>query len=244
MAREHATIKELVRSGKKLVPTTIGPNVKNLDGWRERLIDAVGKMSYREIADRAIGPDGKSMAHTTVRSVFIGTGSVNMDTVAALCDALGIDMSRILGGKGSVPALPPPGGHLKPGSRVAVLPIVPMAQAARWKEVARKPEDYSELFYITAEGAEGLMVARVTDDSMAPLFKQGDLVTYRAKEPEAGEPAIVMLDGAGVAIMRLWKPSGDRVKLTAANEEYGSQTVARHRIEYVARVVGMARDLS
>ena len=85
----------------------VGHNAHRLAGWKERLIDAAGKMTYRQIAENALGPDGIPVSHTTIRSVFLGKGGCHIETLTAICDGIGIDVVKVLGGLNSVPLIEP-----------------------------------------------------------------------------------------------------------------------------------------
>jgi SOS-response transcriptional repressor LexA len=223
------------------------PQVKAQAQWRERLIEAVNRVvpnsGLTEVAARTAGRNGKPIAYTTLRSILMGSGQVDSTTLAAVCDAVGVDLSYVLTGSVGVRATQAV-GNIKSGLGIGVIPVVKMADAARWKEIAANPDAYTEVIFCSEKDTKGLMAARVGDNSMSPDFAKGDIVTFRLGKPEnTKQPAIVRVEGSNDAQLRYWRTSGDRIKLQAANEEYGATTVTEKRIDFVAHVVGHQREL-
>lgn len=244
MARSFS---ERVKKTRSSIPLhgAPGKNVRMQADWRERLLDALPKdpLSYRRLAEVSIAADGTSLAHTTVRSVLLGNGTIAIDTLAAICDGLGIDMVQIISGKSSCRALAPPNVRLPPRLNITALPIVDIGDAPRWVELANNPEHQSGVYFTETENAKDLMVARITDDSMAPDYMPGDLVTFRKGEPPNPKvPAIVRIEDQGGAALRMLRSSGERVKLQALNEDYGSQVVSPKRIDFMGHVVSHVRE--
>lgn len=226
---------------KKQNTPPAGQNVKRLEGWRERLLEAAGNMTYRQISERAIGYDGRPLAHTTVRSVMVGPGATNIETLAAICDALGTNIVQIMGGPHTVAAVPPPGGRLPPGAKVVAIPVFDIQDAHQWGERASQQAlATDEILFTDEENATGLMAARITDSSMEDEFYIGDIVTFRRGKPKKDTLTIVRIEGQNNCMLRRWNPTSDgsRIKLTATNEDYGSQTIAESRLEVVGVLVG------
>lgn len=75
-----------------------GPNILAMKGWRERLIKAADGVSYAEIQRRAVRADGSLMPYATIRHVFTyGSPEIEVSTLAAICDALGVSLATITG---------------------------------------------------------------------------------------------------------------------------------------------------
>ncbi len=222
----------------------VGRNVRLQEGWRDRLLKHLpADVSYRLIAERALIAPGRSLSHTTVRAALLGSGTITLDTLAAICDALGVDIAQVITGNADVRTMAPASVALPAGLSITVLPIVDIADAARWSEVAADSDKKTEMYFIESANAEGLMVARITDDSMAPEYLQGDLVTFRIGAPPSPKvPAIVQVEPHREAMMRIMEETDERVKLQALNEDYGSATVSAKKISFLAHVVGHTRE--
>lgn len=241
-----ARSQNLTRSQNRAVsddkPKAFGKNMKQLEGWRARLVEATGLVPYRQIAERAIGLDGRPLGYTTVRHVYAGPGTTTIETLAAICDAVGIDLGTIVGSGGALRALPPPGGAVPSGRKISIIPIVSMSEAYRWTDVAADPKQYEELFYTDADNAKELMAARVTDISMMDKFVVGDIVLFRHQAPSNGDDVIVQVQGQS-SMLRRWKERPDgKVELSALNEEFGLVRIAKDRVAVLGVVTGFARS--
>ena len=230
-------------SEKQNNPRAIKPgrNIRNLEGWRARLQKAAGDMTFRQVAERT----GIGMAHTTVRSVFLGPGGTGIDTLAVICDAVGVSLVDILGGEHKLTALPPPGGAVPLGAEVAIVPIVDIADAHNWQAVASDPAAYESMYYTDTKAADGLMAARVSDNSMSPDYRIGDTITFRRGKPKNGDDVLVLLGSQKSSIMRRWRQTADgkRVTLAALNEDFGTQSVSSDIVKIIGIVEGKARNM-
>lgn len=225
-----------------------GRNQQRLEGWRARLqqIAADRKLTYRAIAERALDADGLPLAHTTVRTAFVANGGVTIETLAAICDSMGVDIARILGGDSSVRLIAQPRVSLPLTSEVVAMPIVQLSDACRWAELVSSPDKYESLYFTDSATADGTMALRVTDASMMPAFKPGDILIVAAGEPANGDAVVVRIEGSPFCILRHWhkERTGLRVKLKAANVDFGEQSVAINRISTFGVVRKFARDLT
>lgn len=223
-------------------PKKVGGNVKALEGWRQRLNSAVGQMPYRAVAERAIGSDGKPLGYTTVRHVFAGPGTTTVETLAAICDAIGVKIGDIIGGEGMLKALPPPGGSIPMSRKVFIIPVVPLPRSHEWADISADPDRYEELYYTDSADSNGLMAARIVDISMVDRYTIGDIVLFRKAVPKKGDDVIVQIHGQG-SMLRKWSERSDgKIHLSALNEEFGSQTIARERLNVIGVVSGFARN--
>lgn len=78
-----------------------GANVMELKLWRYRLIKAAEGVSYAQIHRRAVRPDGSLVPYTTIRTAILNPrADIEMGTLAAICDALGVSLESIVAGGG------------------------------------------------------------------------------------------------------------------------------------------------
>ncbi len=230
--KDRVPVKETYSGG-------VGPNLGNFVGWRERLNALTKEMTYREIAERAVMPDGKKLSFTTIRSLIQGTGGVQIETLLAICDGLQIDASKIISGRPMVPALPPPGVAVRSHDAVVPLPVCNLDRASDWRRLAASPETIDSV-YFAGDGDRNFIALRVIDESMTPDFALGDIVLADPKGKPKEDDFVVLSVGNGPAMLRGWKQAKDgKVTLTALNEDYGvlRQPLDRLTVHGVARRV-------
>lgn len=75
-----------------------GRNVIAVGGWRDRLLRAAEPYTYMQIHRRAVRRDGTLVPYTTIRTTLIKPGAeIELGTLAAICDALGVSLESITG---------------------------------------------------------------------------------------------------------------------------------------------------
>jgi len=79
-----------------------GANVMAIKAWRNRLIKAADGKSYAEIHRRAVRRDGSLVPYATIRTAILSPAAdIELSTLAAMCDALGVSLESIIVGGGN-----------------------------------------------------------------------------------------------------------------------------------------------
>lgn len=245
----NMSISRNVSRTTQAAPVALGRSVQRLLHWRERLQAAQGNITYRQVALRTTvhgkGGETANLSHTTVRSVLMGPQqSIQLDTLAAICDALNVDILQIIGGENVTETVLPAGAALPKLPPIAIIPILPLPMAHMRDKMLAQPDNAKECLYLPAPEAKGLLAARVVDDSMAPTYQRGDVVMYKPGKPASGDAVLVEVDGYGVTLLRRWKPTRDgKVRLDGDNADFGSTTTTEKMAHVVGVVCGhMHRD--
>ncbi len=231
----------------RVVKAEPGPNVEMTTDWKSRLNEVVEerRLSLRDISSRARDRHGELMAHSTVRTALLeGSNTIRVETLAAICDSIGIDIVSILTGKDFTYLDVPEGAAVRERGRVRVIPVVPMPRAACWDEDVKAMNAAAlQVVYLPAYNTEGYQAAIVVDSSMSPRAHKGDIVIYKVGRPRDGGLAVVKPKGAAAVFRNYTKVAG-RVELTARNPDFSKQTFAEDAIEFEAEVVSVIENVT
>lgn len=144
----------------------------------------------------------------------------------------------------AAPAATPLVPHYDP-SRVAAVPVINRVSAGY-------PKDFTDLSYPprVADSYVGCpdlndpdaFAARVHGDSMAPKYREGDVVIFSpAAAPRDGDDCFVRFEDGQTTFKRAFFETGDGgapvVRLQPRNETYRPQVVPRHQITGLFRAV-------
>jgi len=200
--------------------------------------------SLREVAEQAINRHGEVIAHTTVRSALTeGPKGVRIDTLAAICDAVDVDMISVITGRDFAYLETPKGFEPHEGATLRAIPVVSLSRASHWAEDVKHPDRVQGIVYLPMNGSEGYMAAVIDDPSMAPRLNKGDVIIFKKGEPRDGGLAVVQVKDAPAAV-RTYFAQGNDVVLRAKNEDYGEQRVRAQSLTFKASVVTIIERLT
>lgn len=173
--------------------------------------------------------DGRSVSRTTVTQWETGsTRGIEAANLLKAAKALNVSAEWLQFGTGQ---MKPPRFHLDGLSPIACnalpVPILQHAQASNYREVMeRYIEELTvigideELAKVTSPHAFAL---EIKGDSMAPLFKPGDIVIIDPDvEPKPGEFVVAKLQKNNAVLLRKYRPLNKtgKFELSAMNEDW------------------------
>lgn len=199
----------------------------------------------RSVAAKAIGMDGKQIAHSTVRNALTETvDTIRLETLASICDAIGVDVVSILTGEDFAYVTAPDGYSYNDGARVRVVPVTRVARAASWSDDIKDPGNVSSVVYLPLLGTESYMAAVAEDASMAPRVNKGDVVVFKKGPIKDGELAIVEIGRSGFSVLRTAQQRDGMIYLKARNPEFGEQSASIEQVSFSAQVVMVIEKLT
>lgn len=170
-----------------------------------------------------------------------------------LAAALGVTVDWLLAGGGDTPT--PlveqhiPGYHnvepavMLPGKRI---PILSYVQAGNWREMCEQASNFDgNVEFVTASSEIGPygFGLWLRDDSMVPLFKEGDLIIVDPDEgPQPGD-YVVAKNGNGDATFKKYRPRGidengqEVFELVPLNDDYPTMHSDRQHIQIIGVMV-------
>lgn len=111
-------------------------------------------------------------------------------------------------------------------------PIYAQHNLEGWEDVPMTHVEESRLFFL-----------RITDDSMEPLMREGDLVLVREQpDVENGSIAVVMVDVEDATIKRVYRSDG-QLFLQPTNPNYPARVVQNKQARIIGKVIEVRRKL-
>lgn len=183
----------------KVVP---GGNVARLAAWKRRLRD---ELLRRKLAPTRVSADA-GLSASALQSLLSTDRKAFVETIAAVCDAAGIDFYYVLTGRVALPVEGPEGAVLSiTGARA--IPAVSLLSAADWEVASQDPDSVLD-FYVPPHRKWADAQCVVADDnSMMPLIGEGDIVYYAPSlAPRPGDTVVVAPQRSVAAMIRKWVP--------------------------------------
>lgn len=216
-------------------------NYIRTQGWRDRLLQAKGELSFREVW-QLTRTAGNEISHTSIRAVMAGeTVGVHSNTLAAICDGLGIDVSWVLTGDVSSRVHVPPGVELRKNPDMTLVPIVSLKHAHAWASLVRREGAENDAIMLPGD-ARKIRAVRVEDASMSPEYQPGDVLAFKLST-RADDGDVVLAEVEGETVLRRWKPNRDKVLLEPSNARFGSLSVPIKGADIVGHIVGLHRNI-
>lgn len=120
------------------------------------------------------------------------------------------------------------------------IPIIGLARAGAdgFFDDAGFPASPSETVRFPDVEGESVYALEVTGDSMAPLYREGDIVVVRPGIPaRRGDRVVVRTRAGEVMAKELGRRSEQSIELISLNPAYAPRTLAAGEIDWISRIV-------
>jgi SOS-response transcriptional repressor LexA len=189
-------------------------------------------MSFREAA-RAAG-----VSHTHIMEIEAGKKSATFEKMMRILGAYNTNVDQLLEETDYLPANVTPIHYI----RLRKVPIISWSAASGWmkRDAAFRSQDAVDWFRTTAKGPH-LFALYVKGDSMAPEFKERDIIVVNPNRRAGAGKYVIAVNGKDEATLRQYRKIGKTAVLHALNPRYKDITLKK---DLGYRIVGVVAEKS